>query len=298
MSLKYSNIFLRMVSGLIGVPLVLGLIYWDEWSYFLLFLAIMVGTMLEFYKLIQGKMPIPLRIWGIVGATVLYIGIFIYVKETIPGSYLLATVIPLLASVYLIILYRKNDPSPFTSIAHSFLGIIYVGLPFGLLHLISFHQSIYHYEFVLGILLIVWANDIGAYFIGSLLGKHKLFQRVSPKKTWEGSIGGALLSLLVSYIVAHYATYWEVIHWMIIGIIVAVAGTYGDLVESLLKRSLQVKDSGSIIPGHGGFLDRFDSLLLAVPLVVAFNIVEQEANPTQNQKMNQKAAVRSEAETR
>lgn len=295
MSKKYSNIFLRVISGLVGVPFILGLIYWNAWSYFALFLLIMVGTMLEFYGLIKGDKALPLRIWGIACVGVLYIGSFMYARTTIPGSYLLAVVIPLLASIYLIMLYRKNDPKPFTSIAYTFLGIIYVGMPFVLLHLVSFHKGIYHYEFVLGILLMVWANDIGAYFAGSLLGKHKLFKRISPKKTWEGSLGGGLLALLVSYMIALYYTHWDMIHWMLIGMIIVVAGTYGDLVESLLKRSLQIKDSGSIIPGHGGFLDRFDSLLLAVPLVVAFNTVKQETKPTQ--KTNQKAVVLAEAES-
>jgi glutamate dehydrogenase (NAD(P)+) len=175
-------------------------------------------------------------------------------------------------------LYKKDEIKPFQTIAYSFLGIIYVALPFALLHFIAFNNFTYHYEFVLGILFIIWANDIGAYAVGSLLGKHQLFKRISPKKTWEGSIGAALLAILVSYIIACYYTTWNNFHWLIIGIITVIAGTYGDLVESLLKRNLKVKDSGSIIPGHGGFLDRFDSFLLVVPLVVAFNMAGKDIN--------------------
>jgi glutamate dehydrogenase (NAD(P)+) len=280
MSKKYSNIYLRFISGLVGVPLIVGLIYWSKWSYLALFLLIMVGTMLEFYELIKKDNSLSLPIWGILSAVVLYIGSFMYAKTILSGYYLLAGIIPLLASIYLIILYRKHDPKPFTSIAHTFLGIIYVGMPFVLLHLISFHQGFYHYELVLGILLMIWVNDIGGYFAGSLLGRHKLFERISPKKTWEGSLGGGVLTLLTSYIIALYYTHWDMVHWMLIGGIILIAGTYGDLVESLLKRSLQIKDSGSIIPGHGGFLDRFDSLLLAVPLVVAFNSLKQATKLT------------------
>lgn len=291
---QYSNIFLRTISGLVGIPLIVGLIYWNEWSYFALFWLIMVGTMLEFYRLIKGDKAMPLSIWGVACAGVLYIGSFMYARTMIPGSYILAALIPLLVTIYLVLLYKKEDPKPFTSIAHTFLGIIYVGMPFALLHLLSFHQGVYHYEFVLGTLLMVWANDIGAYFAGSLLGKHKLFERISPRKTWEGSLGGGLLALFVSYMIARYDTLWSMTHWMIVGVIIVIAGTYGDLVESLLKRSLQIKDSGSLIPGHGGFLDRFDSLLLAVPLVVAFNIVEQEIKLTKKIK-NQKAAILAEA---
>lgn len=273
MSNKYSNILLRVGTALLGGPLVIGLIYWNEWSYFFLFLIILIGTILEFYKLFAKEHAWFLRIWGLMCAVALYTLNFMYVRGKMPGMYF-SLIIPMLMSIYLIMLYKKNELNPFSSIAHSFLGIIYIGLPIALLHFIAFNNGIYHYKFILGILFIIWTNDIGAYIVGSLLGKHHLFRRVSPKKSWEGSIGAAFLVLLVTYIIAQYYTDWNIYHWIVIGVISIIAGTYGDLIESLLKRSLQIKDSGSIIPGHGGFLDRFDSFLFVIPLLVAFNTIE------------------------
>lgn len=286
---KYSNIILRTGSSLIGIPLIISLIYWNAWGYFFLFFTILVGTLLEFYRLTSNQETAPLRIWGLMFAGLLYIFSFMYVSDIIPGTYFYLT-IPLLTSIYLIMLYKKNVHNPFSSIAYTFLGVIYVGVPFALLHFIAFYRGVYHYEFILGILFTIWANDIGAYLVGTFWtfwDKHYLFKRISPKKSWEGSIGGALLTLLVAYIMSHYYSSWNMAGWMIIGTIVVIAGTYGDLVESLLKRSLQIKDSGTIIPGHGGFLDRFDSFLLVVPFVVAFNTVGQEKMSIS--KMNKKA---------
>ena len=118
--------------------------------------------------------------------------------------------------------------------------------------------------------LIIWASDTGAYFAGITMGKKKLFKRVSPKKTWEGSIGGGIVALGMATLLAQYFHDLSLIQWLVAALIIAVAGIYGDLVESLFKRSIEIKDSGTSIPGHGGFLDRFDSLLLAIPFIVVF----------------------------
>jgi phosphatidate cytidylyltransferase len=123
---------------------------------------------------------------------------------------------------------------------------------------------------MLGFLLILWLNDTGAYLIGSWIGKHKLFERISPKKTWEGSMGGAFMALLTSWGMALLVKGIPLWQWISIGLIIVIFGTLGDLVESMLKRSLGIKDSGTILPGHGGILDRFDALLLAVPFVFVF----------------------------
>jgi phosphatidate cytidylyltransferase len=184
-----------------------------------------------------------------------------------PGSYIYLLG-PMAALICLIELY-KPGAAPFTNIAYTLLGIIYVSVPFALLHITAFARGPYSHEIVIGILLILWANDTGAYLVGSSLGKHKLFQRISPHKSWEGVLGGAALALVVSYIIADYFGITSLNTWLGINSIIVVAGTYGDLVESMLKRSLQVKDSGGMIPGHGGLLDRFDSFLLAMPCITA-----------------------------
>ena len=163
-----------------------------------------------------------------------------------------------------------NDANPFTNIAFFFLGIIYVCVPLSLLNVASFITGEYNYQIPLGIFLILWASDTGAYFAGVNFGKTKLFERVSPKKSWEGSLGGTILALLMTFGVAHFFQSLELYSWLIIAAIIIIAGTYGDLVESMFKRSILIKDSGSTIPGHGGFLDRFDGLLLAVPFIVVY----------------------------
>ena len=156
------------------------------------------------------------------------------------------------------------------NIAYTFLGIIYVALPFALICVLSMVLGRYSWQIVLGCLFLLWASDTGAYFAGTNFGKTKLFERVSPKKSWEGSIGGFILAMFIAYILSIYFEDIEGWKWYVIGAIIVIAGTYGDLVESLFKRSIKIKDSGSVIPGHGGFLDRFDGLLLSVPFIIAF----------------------------
>jgi phosphatidate cytidylyltransferase len=179
-------------------------------------------------------------------------------------------VFPLLATVFLIKLYKKEDIQPFTNIAYTFLGIIYVAIPFALLNIIAFANGVFSYEIILGILLILWASDTGAYFTGIMMGKKKLFERISPKKTWEGSIGGGLLALIMASVLSQYFLDLTTIQWLVAASLIVITGIYGDLIESVFKRSIEIKDSGRSLPGHGGFLDRFDSLLLAAPFIVVF----------------------------
>jgi len=184
----------------------------------------------------------------------------------------LLAVIPFIFLLFIIELWR-NKTNPFINIAMSLVGVIYISLPLGLM-MYFFNpvvvSGINHYGIVLGFLLVLWLNDTGAYFTGSLIGKHKLFERVSPGKTWEGSAGGALFALLTAWGLSYIFRQLDVTQWMILAIIIVLTGTLGDLVESMLKRSLGIKDSGNIIPGHGGMLDRFDAVLLSAPFVFVY----------------------------
>lgn len=175
-----------------------------------------------------------------------------------------------LASIFYIELYQK-DQQPFEQIAKLLLGYLYVIIPFalftGLGYLLS---SEYSFEIPLGFLILIWANDSGAYVFGITLGKNRLFERISPKKSWEGFFGGLIIAGIAAYIISNYFQSIELIHWMVISTIIVVFGTMGDLVESMLKRSKEIKDSGSILPGHGGVLDRFDALFMAAPIVYAY----------------------------
>ena len=174
----------------------------------------------------------------------------------------------------LIELYN-NKPNPFSNIAQTIFPLIYVALPFGLLILSNsmFTNSSpgkFSSELILGFYFILWSNDTGAYLTGKAFGKHKLFERISPNKTWEGSIGGAVLAIGIAIVCGMFFTDLPLWKWASIGLIISVFGSMGDLAESLFKRSMNVKDSGKIMPGHGGILDRFDGLLIASPFVFAF----------------------------
>ena len=187
----------------------------------------------------------------------------------------------LLTVVYLFIseLYTKA-PNPINNRAYTMLSQMYIALPFSMINVVAFHSTgdahVYDYLLPLSIFIFLWTNDTGAYISGSLLGRHKLFPRVSPGKSWEGSIGGGLLVLAVAALVGYLANSSEGGHtlsipaWMGLGLVVVFFGTWGDLVESLFKRTLGIKDSGNILPGHGGMLDRFDSSLMAFPAAVVY----------------------------
>jgi phosphatidate cytidylyltransferase len=173
--------------------------------------------------------------------------------------------------IFFIKLYRKSDKKPFTGIAYTILGVIYVAIPFSLLTVAAFSvDNTFHFEIIIGSLLMLWASDSGAFFAGTKFGKTKLFERVSPKKSWEGSLGGAFAAIVVTYIISKNFTVLPEWQWFCIMTIIIIAGTYGDLIESLFKRSIAIKDSGRGLPGHGGFMDRFDGLLLSTPFIVAF----------------------------
>ncbi|RYE18344.1 MAG: phosphatidate cytidylyltransferase, partial [Sphingobacteriaceae bacterium] len=166
-------------------------------------------------------------------------------------------------------LYRKTD-KPFPQIAFTFLGLIYTLLPFVFFMAMAFLQKTFDYHLPLGFILLLWTNDTFAYLFGKQFGRNKLFERHSPKKTWEGLFGGILAAIIVAFIISRYFTQISTFHWIVVSLIISIFGTMSDLVESMLKRSINIKDSGSILPGHGGFLDRFDGLLLAAPLVFIY----------------------------
>lgn len=179
--------------------------------------------------------------------------------------------------IYIMIreLYLKQN-NPIHNWAYSMMSQLYIALPFALLNVLAFHTDItqssvqYNPIIPLSVFIFIWINDTGAYCVGSTCGKHRLFERISPKKSWEGSIGGGVLAILISLVMAHFYPFMSVFAWIGFALTVVVFGTWGDLVESLFKRQLGIKDSGSILPGHGGWLDRFDSALLAIPAAVIY----------------------------
>lgn len=266
---KYSNLTQRIIAAFIGAIIIVAALILGPWYYFVVFILILVTTQLEFYKLVGLDGMIPLKTFGTFSGISLFTLTFL-----IEGGYLrneyYYSMFPILACVYLIYLYRKRVTKPFRGIAFTFLGIIYVAVPFSLLNVILYHRGEYTFEILIGALFLLWANDTGAYFAGVRYGRRKLFERVSPKKSWEGSLGGFVLSLGMAYALFRFTDVFTLTQWMSMAVIMVIGGTYGDLVESLFKRSMEIKDSGRLIPGHGGFLDRFDGLLLSAPFITAF----------------------------
>ncbi|WP_299705970.1 phosphatidate cytidylyltransferase [uncultured Pontibacter sp.] len=263
-----SNLQQRLIVGVLGAALFIGGIIFSEWTFLLLFLGLTLLGTLEFYKLTGAAGIKPNKTLGVLLAAGIFISIFLIDKEYMPAE-LLYLALPVLFLTFVLELYRKQ-PQPFTNIAFTILGVLYIAVPFSLLQLLGHLQGEYRWQPILGLLLLIWAADTGAYIAGKNFGKHKLLERVSPGKTWEGWIGGTVLTVLVGWGLAVVFHDLELYQWIGIAVIVSIFGVLGDLAESLLKRSLGVKDSGTLLPGHGGILDRFDSLIMVIPFIVAF----------------------------
>jgi phosphatidate cytidylyltransferase len=259
-----------VITAIIGAAIIISGSIVSPWLYFLIFGLIQAFSQVEFYKLSGLDGMLPLKSYGT------FLGIVIFTISFVTGMGFLDDefyflIFPLASLVFFIKLYRKSDKKPFTGIAFTFLGIFYVAVPFALLNVAAFSvDGSFHYEVIIGSLFILWASDSGAYFAGTKFGKTKLFERVSPKKSWEGFLGGAASALLVAYVLSKYFNSLQEWQWLCIAAIIIIAGTYGDLIESLFKRSIEIKDSGKTLPGHGGFMDRFDGLLLSAPFIAAF----------------------------
>lgn len=274
------NLIIRTLTGVLFVAAMVGGILYSPFTFGLLFTVVTCLSVWEFTGIVNLRADVEVnRLITTVAGGCLFVGFFGYAAG-IAGAGVLF--VPwLLSMLYLLIteLYLQRE-SPLNNWAYSVLSQVYVALPFSLLCLLEFPgndlvavgqggvQS--GAWLVLAIYIFLWCNDTGAYCVGSLLGRHKLFPRVSPGKSWEGSIGGGVLCLAVSQVFAQYLPLLAPLEWAIFALVVVVFGTWGDLCESLLKRQIGIKDSGHILPGHGGMLDRFDSSLLAIPAVVTF----------------------------
>ena len=278
MSDKLKNMTIRAITGTIFVAAVVTCFLRPEAMMFL-FALVTALSVWEFTGLVNNSGDV--RVNRFI-CTVAGVYLFLAFAGFCSGITPAAVFIPyLLTVVYLFIseLYTKA-PNPINNWAYTMLSQMYIALPFSMINIVAFHSTgdahVYDYLLPLSIFIFLWTNDTGAYISGSLLGRHKLFPRVSPGKSWEGSIGGGLLVLAVAALVGYLANSSEGGHtlsipaWMGLSLVVVFFGTWGDLVESLFKRTLGIKDSGNILPGHGGMLDRFDSSLMAFPAAVVY----------------------------
>jgi phosphatidate cytidylyltransferase len=190
---------------------------------------------------------------------------FLHFNNGLSSKWLLLLVFPLWA-LFLLVLYSKYE-NPFNKVAVYLLIALYISLPMFSLNLLAFSEGDYNPYLLISFFVMIWINDTGAYLVGVNFGKHRLFERISPKKSWEGFWGGLALTVFVAYLLHLWVGEGSAALWLICGFLVSIFATLGDLVESMLKRSVNIKDSGKILPGHGGVLDRFDGALFAAPVM-------------------------------
>ncbi|MFC6996723.1 phosphatidate cytidylyltransferase [Rufibacter roseus] len=263
-----NNFQQRVLAGVIGGAVFIGAIYFSVWSFFLLFLVLTILGQLEFYRLLSEKGYHPQRSVGLLLGVGAYLVGFAAEYGTLATEWLFLMP-PIVLLALIAELYRKKE-LPFVNVAFTLLGVFYVAAPFALLHVLAFQTDQYSWQIVLGVMFLIWSSDSGAYAAGKSFGKHKLFPRISPGKTWEGWAGGLVLAVVVAWGLSFFFQDLSLELWLGMAVLIGIFGVLGDLVESMLKRSLGVKDSGTLIPGHGGILDRFDSLIMVIPFLVAF----------------------------
>jgi len=288
-----NSLLKRTLTGTLIVGVILAGLLINSLSFLIVFLVIMAVTQWEFYHMLHRIKVRAQATFGIAMGVTMYILTFMVAIHALPEEYI-SLILLFFPFVYIHEIYAQHN-RPFHNIAYTFLGLIYIALPFSLLSFLVFdiHEKIqpvftldgkndilnfllqpgfaidYSPGILLGVFILIWMYDTGAYLSGILFGRRRLMPRISPKKTWEGVIGGTFLALITGYLIGRYIHDMNTIEWLLVVFVVVVFGTLGDLSESLLKRRIGLKDSGSILPGHGGFLDRFDSFLLIIPVVVA-----------------------------
>lgn len=255
----------RAITGFIFAAIVLALVLFDSNTFTLFFILSSLLCTLEFYKLVTKEDLKPDLITALLLLSSIIIPIIAHFLYQFSINNLIFC-IPFSVLIIVSELY-KHHKNPFHNIAYTLFGVFYATLPFCFFYALAFRDGQYNFHYPLAFLIMLWASDTGAYIFGVKFGKHRLFERHSPKKSWEGFVGGLICSALSAYVLSLYFTDLSFVNWLLIASIIVSAGTLGDLSESMLKRSLSTKDSGSFLPGHGGFLDRFDGLLISAPLV-------------------------------
>lgn len=270
-----NNFIQRAVTGALFVVILVGCILYSPLSFGILFTIIGALSVHEFAHLVNrnGGVSINKTITAL-GGDYLFLALMGFCTSAIDARVFLPY-LGLLLYLMITELYLKKE-NPIGNWAYAMLSQLYVALPFALLNVLAFQNSpetssvTYNPILPLSIFVFIWLSDTGAYCVGSLIGKHRLFERISPKKSWEGSIGGAFFSIASSFVFAHFFPFMSTWQWAGLAVTVVIFGTWGDLTESLMKRQLGIKDSGNILPGHGGMLDRFDSALMAIPAAVVY----------------------------
>jgi phosphatidate cytidylyltransferase len=275
----------RAITGFFFIVVMLGSVNAGDYVFGAFYLLLCLLCLHEFYGLNVKSGIQPNRLAGFITAILIFSGFALInyaslsalpaTETSLVWGHRLLFLLPLSVSAILIQELFKIDASPFTNIAYTILGVVMVCIPFSFFVALAYVKPPglelgHNLHIPLGFLLMLWANDTGAYLVGRAIGRTKLFERHSPKKTWEGFIGGVLIAAVVGFIISIYFKDLPWNQWVSIAIIIGCFGTLGDLVESMFKRSINIKDSGGILPGHGGLLDRFDGFLIAAPIVYTY----------------------------
>ena len=269
------NIIVRALSGAVYVALiVVSILLLDNSpiAFLVVFSLFVVVGVKEIYDMSRNEAT---ESWLVIlidmlGAVGLFLSFYLYASETGPAGTWFLPVAAYLPLRCIVQLYRPRQ-NAVHSLERSFFALMYVALPIGLLNNIAYSSAP---RILLAVFVFIWVNDTGAFLAGITLGRHRLFERISPKKSWEGFVGGLLACVLVALATDKWCDEFfrvpELGTWIGLSVVVSIMATFGDLTESLIKRTEGVKDSGNIIPGHGGILDRIDSLLLVAPTVLLY----------------------------
>jgi phosphatidate cytidylyltransferase len=271
--MSMGNLATKSITGLLFGIIVIGSIIYGPYTQASVFSIFMLLGLIEFYRIFNLHPFI--RVSKEIGV---FIGVFIFsllvgVSLEILPLISITVIFPLFFTLILNELWKKHE-NPIINISVLVFGILYIVIPFYLtIDLNLRNTSQFQLPLVIGMFLLIWTNDCFAYSTGRLFGKRKLFERISPNKTWEGAIGGILFTLILGYIIGAFINKGDELFWVVSALIIAPCSIYGDLLESLFKRSLNIKDSGNILPGHGGILDRFDAVLFTIPFFYAWSML-------------------------
>ena len=262
----------RTITGIVLVLVMLTAIIASPYSYALLFLLILIGGITEYNNLFKNSEVKPNKVLNYGFSIVIFTVAFLIAQGLLNQKYFFAF-FPMFLIIIAAELYRKKV-RPIENIAATIFSIIYLAVPLSLINLLVFPEVIegntYTPKLLIALFVLIWIYDSGAYLVGVSIGKNRLFERISPKKSWEGAVGGTLTALCYTYFISGYIPEIKLEHWLAIGLLTVVSSTFGDLTESMIKRYFGIKDSGNFFPGHGGFLDRFDSLFFAAPVLVMY----------------------------
>jgi phosphatidate cytidylyltransferase len=262
----------RTITGIVLVLVMLTAILVSQYSFVLLFLVILIASINEYTNLYKQSEVKPNKFFAYFVSISLFSVSFLIAKGIIEIKYFFGF-LPLFLTIMAAELYRRKDKTA-ENIAVTIFGIIYLAIPLSLINFLVFPEILngndYTPKLLIATFSLIWIYDSGAYLVGVSIGRHRLFERISPKKSWEGAIGGTLIAITASFFISNFIPEVKQFHWVAISILTVVSATFGDLTESMFKRYFGIKDSGNILPGHGGVLDRFDSLFFAVPVVLAY----------------------------